>query len=95
MFLHITDAKYVGQYKVEVFFNDGRHGIVDLSGVLCGPVFDPLKDKAVFAQLKVSRELDTIVWPTGVDLSPEYVYFQAFKDEPELQGLFRKWGYLN
>ena len=38
--------------KLEVSFNNGRHGIADLA--------------------------------------PEYIFFQAFKDEPELQNKFKE-----
>jgi hypothetical protein len=36
----------------------------------------------------------TISWENGLDLAPEFLYFLAFRNEPELQELFRKWGYL-
>ncbi len=94
MFLHITDAKYVGYYRIEVSFSDGRNGIVDLSSALRGPVFAPLKDKSIFAQLKVDKELETITWPNGADFAPEFLYFQAFKDDSELQDRFKEWGYI-
>jgi len=93
MFLHITEAKYLCDYKVEVFFNDGKRGIADLSEAIKGPVFEPLKEKSFFAQLTVDKELETIAWPNGADLAPEYIYFQAFKNNPELQEMFRQWGY--
>ena len=94
MFLHITNAKYIEDYKVEVSFNNGRKGVADLFEVLKGTIFEPLKDKSVFSSFKVDKELDTIVWPNGVDLAPEYIYFQAFKKESELQAQFRQWGYI-
>ena len=47
MILHITEAKYLEEYKVKVSFNDGQKGIVDLSNSLQGHVFQPLKDKAI------------------------------------------------
>ena len=94
MFLHVTDAKYIGEYRIEVVFSNGRHGIADLSSALRGPVFEPLKDTSLFAQMRVDKELETIAWPNGADLAPEYLYFQAFKDEPELQGQFKAWGYI-
>lgn len=94
MILHVTKAKYLEGYRVEVSFNDGKTGTVNLSQSLTGAVFDPLKDIRVFSQLKVDKELDTIVWPNGADLAPEYLYFQAFKEVPELQNRFRKWGYI-
>ena len=88
------DAKYVGDYRVEVAFNDGRKGVADLFEALRGPVFEPLKDKALFSQFKVDRELDTLAWPNGADLAPEYIYFQAFKNDKEFQEQFKKWGYI-
>jgi hypothetical protein len=94
MFLHVTRAKYLDDYRVEVYFNDGQKGIADLSDALKGPVFEPLKDKLLFSRLLVDQELETIVWPNGADLAPEYIYFQAFKKEPKLQSKFKEWGYI-
>ena len=94
MILHVTKARYLEDYRIEVSFNDGKTGTVDLSKSLTGSVFDPLKDIGIFSQLKVDKELYTIVWPNGADLAPEYLYFQAFKEVSELQNKFRKWGYI-
>jgi hypothetical protein len=95
MFLHVTDAKYLADYKVEVTFNNGRKGVADLSDALKGATFEPLKNKSEFSRLVVDKELDTIVWSNGADLAPEYIYFQAFKNEAELQPQFKQWGYLS
>ena len=81
-------------YRVQVSFDDGREGVADLTEALVGPMFDPLRDPDMFNMMRVDEELRTIVWPNGSDLAPEYIYFQAFRDEPELQATFRKWGYL-
>ncbi len=94
MILHVTDVKYAGDYRVEVSFNDGRKGVADLYEAMRGPVFEPLKDKSKFSQLRVDKELETISWPNGADLAPEYLYFQAFKNEKNLQDIFKKWGYI-
>jgi len=94
MFLHVKKASYLRDYEVELAFSDGRKGVADLSPALNGPVFEPLRDKRVFAQLKLDEELDTVVWPNGADLAPEYLYFLAFRRDPELQEQFRRWGYL-
>lgn len=95
MILHVKKAKYIEDYKVEVFFNDGRKGIADLSDALSGPIFEPLKDKNMFSKFKVDELLETIVWPNGADLAPEYIYFQAFKNEKKLEEQFREWGYMS
>lgn len=94
MFLHIKEAKYLEAYKVQVSFNNGRKGVSDLSDALKGGIFESLKDPLYFSALKVDEELETIVWPNGADLAPEYIYFQAFKDDPTLQEQFRHWGYI-
>ena len=95
MFLHISEAKPVGDYRVEVVFNDGRRGVADLSSFLTGPVFGPVRDPDFFAQLKVDEKTQTVVWPNGADLAPEYLYFRAFQHVPELQQQFSEWGYLD
>ena len=48
----------------------------------------------MFRQLTLDAELQTICWPNGVDLAPEYLYFKAFKDDPALRPQFEAWGYL-
>lgn len=94
MFIHVTHAKHLDEYKIEVVFNDGRKGIADLAAVLVGSIFEPLKDVSLFSQLRVDEELETVVWPNGADLAPEYIYFQAFKNDPNLQSTFIQWGYI-
>ena len=94
MFLHVTSAKPLEGYRVEVCFDDGREGIADLTEALAGPMFESLKDPDVFRKLWVDEELQTIVWPNGTDLAPEYIYYQPFRDDSELQATFRKWGYI-
>ncbi len=71
--LHVTAAKYRGDYRVWLEFSDSFAGEADLSRALHGPIFEPLKDKALFSQVKFDPEMDTIVWPNGADLAPEYL----------------------
>lgn len=93
MFLHVSKAKYVGAFKIEVTFSDGRVGVADLTASLNGPVFAALKDPKEFSRFAVDKELGTIAWENGADMAPEYLYFQAFKNQTDLQPLFRQWGY--
>jgi hypothetical protein len=95
MFLHLTNAKHLEGYKVEVTFNNGLKGIADLSEALYGPAFEPLKQPSMFSSFALDKELETLVWPNGADLAPEYIFFQAFKNDPELQEQFREWGYIS
>ncbi len=93
MFLHISKANYIKEYIIEVIFSDGRTGLVDLRDSFHGSAFQKLNNIEYFSKLSVDGELKTIVWSNGVDLAPEYLYFKAFKDIPELQGQFEKRGY--
>src|SRR5262249_16802835 len=95
MLIHLTDAQYVGGYRIQVTFSNGRTGIADLREPLSGPAFEGLKDESEFRQFMIDDELDTIVWANGADLAPEYVYFQAFRDDPGLEQQFKDWGYIN
>jgi hypothetical protein len=71
--LWVTDAKYLGDYRVWLAFNDGTSGEANLSDRLHGPMFEPLRDKAIFCQVRFDPDADTIVWPNGADLAPEFL----------------------
>lgn len=77
MMIRVIDARLIRDFVVWVRFNDGSEGEVDLSGELDGPVFEPLKDPAVFAQFKVNPDVHTLVWPNGADLAPEFLHEHA------------------
>lgn len=70
----LKSAQHVGGYRLRLTFEDGRVGEVDLENELWGEVFAPLKDPERFANFRIDEELQTIVWPTGADLAPEYLY---------------------
>jgi hypothetical protein len=95
MFLHIKKIKYLEKYRVQATFNNGKKGGADISPIFKkGGVFKPLKKQSEFAKLRLDKELQTVVWTNSADLAPEYVYFQAFKHELELQEQFKEWGYV-
>jgi hypothetical protein len=70
----VIRAEYLGDYRLRLLFKDGRQGEVDLQPELYGEIFEPLKDKAVFAKLSVNPDLHTVVWPNGADFAPEFLY---------------------
>ncbi len=49
----LIEVEYVGNYSIRVSFADGKTGIVDLSSLLWGPVFEPLKDFSYFQIIKL------------------------------------------
>lgn len=70
----LKSARYVGGYRLELTFEDGRVGEIDLEDEIWGEVFEPLRDPDQFKDFRVDQELQTIVWSTGADLAPEYLY---------------------
>lgn len=74
MIVRVTDVKVVKDFVVWLRFNDGCEGEVDLSGELEGPVFEPLQDPQFFAEVRLDRDLHTLVWPNGADFAPEFLH---------------------
>ncbi len=70
----LKTAEHLEGYRLRLTFEDGRVGELDLEDQLWGEVFEPLRDIAQFKAFRVDPELHTIVWPTGADLAPEYLY---------------------
>ncbi|WP_044412033.1 DUF2442 domain-containing protein [Thiomicrospira microaerophila] len=72
-FNEIVKAEYSGEYRFYIAYDDGVAGEVDLSEYLTkGSVFEPLKDKAFFAQARV--DAGTLLWPNEADIAPETLY---------------------
>ncbi len=75
MLYDVTNAEYIGQYKLKIEFENGRIGIVDFSDYLQrGGVFEKFKDLNFFRNYTVSKDLGTIVWGDEVDIAPETLY---------------------
>jgi len=69
----VKSVKPLSEYRLEVFFTDGSHGVISMKDRLFGSVFEPLKDLKLFAQVSVD-EFGAICWPNGADLAPDAVY---------------------
>lgn len=70
----VAAVTVIPPYILDVLFTDGTRRRVDVEPVLTGPMFEPLRDPALFAEATLDRELGTVVWPNGADLSPEFLY---------------------
>jgi hypothetical protein len=68
----VVRAERQGEFRLRLVFNDGLEGIVDLSDLLTGPVFEPLRDPAYFGRFFL--EGGTLNWPNGADIAPETLH---------------------
>jgi hypothetical protein len=71
MILRIVAAKVCGPRSLDLTFNNSVRKKVDVSPLLEGPVFEPLRASKYFAQGKLDDECGTVVWPNGADFAPE------------------------
>lgn len=69
----VTHVQALSNWRLKVRFDDGTEGVVSLADRLFGPMFDPLKDPALFAQVQID-EFGAVCWPNGADLAPDALY---------------------
>jgi hypothetical protein len=71
-FIKVVNATYIDNFSINLEFNDGLKGVVDLKNELWGDVFTPLNDKSLFKQFTLIYGV--LSWPNGADLAPEYLH---------------------
>jgi hypothetical protein len=77
----LMHVKPLNNYKLEVDFNDGIRGFVEMQGLITSDnagVFKILKDVDIFNQVYLDCGVAT--WPGGIDLAPDAMY-DAIKKE--------------
>ena len=79
MFIEVSEAIYLSEYKIQLIFNNGESKIVDLSAELNSKVFEPLKDKSFFQSFVI--KYNTIEWSNGADFAPEFLLELGKKQE--------------
>ena len=82
MILRILELQVCGPNLLRLTFNDGIRKAVDVSPLLAGPVFEPLRDAAYFARAELDPVCGTVVWPNGADFAPEALHALDVAQEP-------------
>jgi hypothetical protein len=70
----VVEARHVSGFVVWLRFRDNTSGEIDLESELHGPVFEPLRDPELFCQFSIHPEFNTLTWPNGADLAPEFLH---------------------
>lgn len=74
----IIQAKSVGQYELELAFDDGSHGAVDFEPVIReGGVYAPLADADVFRKFSVNQNGRVLAWPGEVEFCADSLWMAA------------------
>ncbi len=74
MILRVCEARVCGPHSLQLTFSDGTAKQVDVSPLLEGPIFEPLRDPAYFACATLDATCGTVVWPNGADFAPEALH---------------------
>ena len=75
MLFDIVEVKVVKNYILYIRFENGISGEIDVSKIIpFEGVFSELKEPSYFATVRVDKDLGTIVWESGADLAPDYLY---------------------
>lgn len=83
--LHVESAKYYGDYKITVTFNDGSSHLVDFEKTIFNDsraIVSALRDLSVFKDFSIQNH--TISWANGLDLAPEFVKECSIKPLEEM-----------
>jgi hypothetical protein len=81
----VHSFEIVSDYTLRVGFDDGTEQVIDFRPILAGELYGPLRNLEFFNQVRIDREVETLVWPNGADFDPATlhdwpVHEQAFKD---------------
>ena len=77
MYCDAKEARYIEGYKVEIIFEDGNRGVVDLQEyVKKGSIFSRFSDMEYFKQFYINKELGALCWLDGLDIAPGTLYYK-------------------
>lgn len=66
----VTSFAIVGQFVLDVRFDDGTRQRIDFRPVLRGELYGPLRDVGTFERVAIDPVAHTLVWPNGADFDP-------------------------
>ena len=75
MLKDIIGVKPLRNYRLQIEFEDGVHGIIHVAKLIeFTGIFAPLSNPGYFDQVRVNPELGTVTWPNEADLDPDVLY---------------------
>lgn len=73
--MRAVSVRALENFRLKIVFQNKKAKIVDVSGLLRGPMFSPLKNKRKFKAVRVNKEFGCVEWPNGADLCPDALYY--------------------
>jgi hypothetical protein len=80
--MKIVFVKPTSKFAIEVGFEDGKCGVVNLGDLAGRGVFRAWLEEGVFEKVKVT-EVGALEWPGELDLCPDSIYMRLTGKTPE------------
>ena len=80
--MRITTARPLPNFQLELQFDNGETGVVDLSSFAGRGVCAAWNTPGVFEQVAVTDE-GAVEWPGGIDFCPDALYLRMTDRRPE------------
>jgi len=78
----VKEVTVLGEYRLELIFDDEVRGIVDLSALVGKGVFSLWRDAAAFHRVRIGASGE-LVWEDQVDLCADALYLKVTGKAPE------------
>ena len=89
--MNVVDVEIARPYTLRLVFDDGSERVIDFQPVLCGFYYGPLRDLDFFNQVRLDKEIGTIVWPNDADFDPATLYYWHEGAGQELAQRAKQW----
>ena len=66
----VLSCEIVAPNTLRLEFDDHSAQTIDFEPILEGELYGPLRDQALFDQVRIDPEVQTLVWPNGADFDP-------------------------
>jgi hypothetical protein len=72
--LRVIAVEPLDDSHLRLEFSDGAVREIDCAFLMHGTLGEPLRDPTYFREVRVDEESRTIVWPNGLDPSPDLLH---------------------
>jgi Protein of unknown function (DUF2442) len=66
----VVAFQVIAPYMLRVKFDDNTEQTIHFEPILAGKLYVPLRELAIFNQVRIDPEVHTLVWPNGADFDP-------------------------
>ncbi len=74
------EVKALGGYRINVVFDDGISGVIDLNDLIQKGIFQKLKDEHAFQN--VYTDGSAIAWSEELEIDADNIYAELLQKEP-------------